>query len=58
MLRTLRSFLTAHCPNCYFRRGARCRKRSGDRLLGFCFIYPFECHSCNVRYHAIHFSAH
>jgi hypothetical protein len=53
MINRLQSFFTTHCPICRYRTGVRVTAyRKGDRFLGHFFIHLFECHSCNIKFHA------
>ena len=54
--RKLISILTTRCPICRVRYGRRTLRRSNDRWLSVLFLYPFECSSCNHRFHAFAFS--
>lgn len=56
--RKLISILTTRCPICRVRYGRRTLRRSNDRWLGWFFLYPFECSSCNHRFRAFYFSRH
>lgn len=56
--RKLISILTTRCPICRVRYGKRIGRRSTDRWLGWFYLYPFECASCNYRFHAFSFSRH
>jgi len=53
MPRKLVSFLTTRCPRCQFRYGARVAHRNRGRFLRLLFIDLFECHACNIRFHAL-----
>jgi len=56
MINRLRSFFTARCPMCRYRTGTYIiARRMGDRFLSRFFIYLFECHSCNLKFHALSF---
>lgn len=57
LLRKLQSILLGRCPVCGFREGARTRRTSSDRWAGLFRIYPFECRTCNVRFHAFLFKS-
>lgn len=56
MLEKLSSLLTTRCPICRYRYGMRAQRLSRDRLLSMFFVYPFECRSCNSRFHSFWFS--
>jgi transposase len=56
MISKMRSFLTTLCPRCGYRRGSLVLgRRRRDRFLNRLFIYLFECHSCNLKFHALSF---
>lgn len=57
LIRKIQSVLFAHCPICGFREGARTKRTSSDRWAGLFRIYPFECRTCNVKFHAFLFKS-
>lgn len=55
MYSRIHALLTARCPICCCRYGARMRRRATEALSRCFLLRPYECRSCNHRFYSYGF---